>query len=217
MKTAVVGDLHGKYELVEKLLQWDHNIVFIGDYLDSFDRKAIEQIRTLDLILEAVITSDGKVKALRGNHEMAYVNPARMACSGNSNEVATALMSRDLSPLLDYLWVEDNILLTHAGVSQRLLTNLKQTVGQYIGTGQFEQIGRSRGGYDVVGGLYWCDWWQEFLPVEGIRQVVGHSAFRPVDADPGIVTKGENYNIDCLDRVSQVLIIEDGVISYDLI
>jgi len=218
MKTVIIGDLHGRYEVVEEILTdpsfWDHNIVFIGDYLDSYDRKAIEQIHTLDLILEAIKTSDGKVKALLGNHEMAYLD-RNMVCSGNSNEVSVALISRDLSPLLSYLWLEDDILLTHAGISQNLLNNVDYSLMEYLAAGEFKQIGYARGGRDAYGGLYWCDWWQEFEPVEGVRQVVGHSNYRPINADPGIVTKGENYNIDCLRRVNQVLIVEDGVMSYE--
>ena len=38
MKTIIVGDLHGRIEIAEQLLKEDCNIVFIGDYLDSFDR-----------------------------------------------------------------------------------------------------------------------------------------------------------------------------------
>lgn len=214
MKTVIVGDLHGRYEIVEEVLTWDHNIVFIGDYVDSYDRKPVEQLRTLDLILEAVKTSDGKVQALIGNHEMGYMDP-RMSCSRQSIEVQVELFSRNLSSLLPYLWLEDDILLTHAGISQKLLNNVDYNLMEYLVAGHFKQIGRYRGGSDAVGGLYWCDWWEEFEPVEGARQVVGHTAHRPIDADPGIVTKGENYNIDCLSRVNQVLIVEDGVISYE--
>jgi hypothetical protein len=217
-KIAVVGDLHGRFEVVEKLLEWDHEIYFIGDYLDSFDRTAVEQLRTLDLVLEAV--KSGKAKALLGNHEVAYINPRTVACSGNTVEVHIGLMSRDLSQLQSYAWIGDDILLTHAGVSQSLLEVRKQTLTQYLEGKDYEQIGRSRGGRDPVGGLYWCDFWKEFDAVPGIRQVVGHTAYRPHGVDPGIVTTADyagtlNYNIDCLDRVNQVLVIDDGVISYE--
>jgi Calcineurin-like phosphoesterase. len=216
-KIAVVGDLHGRFEVVEELLEWDHDIVFIGDYLDSFDRAAVEQLRTLDLVLEAV--KSGKAKALLGNHEMAYMD-RKMACSGNTIEVQLGLLERDMSILLTHLWIGEDILLSHAGVSQALLDDRKQTLTEYLDFGEFNQIGRSRRGPDFVGGLYWCDWWKEFKPIDNIRQVVGHSAYRPTHADSGIVIMSdsygsENYNIDCLDRVNQVLVIDDGVISIE--
>jgi len=215
MKTVVVGDLHGKYNIVEEILTWDYNVVFVGDYLDSFTHKAVEQLHTLDLILDSVIKSNGRVKALLGNHEIAYLNP-RMACSGNSTAVQIGILHRDMSPLLTHLWLHDDILITHAGVSQHLLTSSKLSLTEYLDAGDFNQIGYSRGGRNTIGGLYWCDWWEEFVPVAGTRQIVGHTAFRPVNADKGIVTNDDNYNIDCLDKIPQVLVIdEEGEISYE--
>ena len=145
-----------------------------------------------------------------------------MSCSGNTMAINVGLLTRDLSPLLTHCWEHEDILLTHAGISQKLLDELtwgsknKVSIYQYIEAGKFNQIGQARKGRDIVGGLYWCDWWKEFEPVISTRQIVGHTAHRPFGEDPGIVAKGDNYNIDCLDRVPQVLIIdEEGEISYE--
>lgn len=207
-KLVVVGDLHGKHDIVEKVLsKKDYLIVFIGDYLDSFDRSTVEQLHTINLVLGAVNKQPERVTALRGNHEMSYLD-RYMQCSGYSYELKAQLQqSVNMEPLLDYVWVGD-WLISHAGVSGRLLESLDQTTTEYLDKGKYCQIGRARGGRDAIGGLYWCDWWQEFEPTD-VPQIVGHSAYRPIDAPKGIVQKGNSYNIDCLDRVEEVLVLNE--------
>jgi hypothetical protein len=209
MKTIVVGDLHGRVEVVEAVLKHeDYNIIFIGDYLDSYDRPVVDQMWVLDTILAAVRNNPDRVYALRGNHELSYQD-APMRCSGYNYETQHQLGERDLSPLLDYMWV-DEYLISHAGVSQRLLDAIELPLKVYLTTGVFDQIGRARGGRHPIGGLFWCDWWEEFTPVKGVPQIVGHSNYRPEGAAEGITRSGNSYNIDCLERVNEVLVLEKG-------
>jgi hypothetical protein len=214
MKTIIVGDIHGDHELVRKILAREENIIFIGDYLDSYQKfTSADELECLDLVLQAVTLLPHKVRALVGNHEMAYMDP-RMSCSRMSIETHVGVMTRDMNALLDYIWLEDDLLISHAGISLSLLGSFLQTPQEYLDEGDFKQIGNSRGGYEVSGGLYWCDWWDEFIPVPGLRQVVGHSHYRPEGESPGIVNKGSNWNIDCLQRVEEVLLVKDGEVSY---
>jgi len=206
-KLVVVGDLHGQYEIVEKVLKkTDYKVVFIGDYLDSYDRPMIEQLHTLNLVLGAVRSQPDRIWALRGNHEMSYLDPY-MQCSGYSYELKAQInQSVDMSPLLDYIWVDD-WLISHAGVSGKLLEKSGQTLEEYLDGEDYSQIGRARGGRDPVGGLYWCDWWREFEPIE-TPQIVGHSNHRPDGELPGIVQNGNSFNIDCLGRTEEVLVLD---------
>lgn len=215
MKTLVVGDLHGKYEIAMRALEFDGNIIFIGDYVDSYDRTTEEELMTLDLVLDAIKSTDGRVRGLLGNHEMGYIDTS-MGASRSSVEVQIGMMTRPIHLLESYIWL-DGILLSHAGVSQKLLNYLKVHVSGYLDDRRFNQIGDARRNYVAgipAGGLFWCDWWKEFDPVSGLRQVVGHSRYRPPGADPGVVTKGENYNIDCLDTKHECLVITDGKVSF---
>lgn len=207
-KVVVVGDLHGQHEVVTKVLAAEgYIVVFIGDYLDSFDRSVVEQLHTIHLVLGAINKEPERVFGLKGNHEISYLD-RYMQCSGYSYELKHQLdHSVDMSPLLDYMWVGD-YLITHAGVSERLLHDLDTTLEDYLDKGNYNQIGRARGGPNSVGGLYWCDWWREFEPLDDVPQVVGHTNSRPFESDPGIIMKGNSYNIDCIERTNQVLVID---------
>lgn len=201
MKTIVVGDLHGQIHIAEKALELGLPTIFIGDYLDSFTVSVENQILLLQVVLDAV--KEGQAVALYGNHELSYMDDF-MRCSGFKAATQAHVMHMDLSPLL--YWVKrEGFLLSHAGVSQRMLDATDETIEEYLQAGQYADIGYTRGGRSPVGGLLWCDWNQEFQPVEGTPQIVGHTRGN------GIRQKGNSYCIDCLeDTKPQVVAIEDG-------
>jgi len=87
MKTLVVGDLHGRWEVVEKVLKTDYNVVFVGDYLNSFDKTSLECLETLKLVTGAARDNPDKYTALMGNHELSYTG-SEYTCSGYSRKTA---------------------------------------------------------------------------------------------------------------------------------
>lgn len=202
----VIGDLHGQYEVVEAARKTGEQLIFVGDYFDAYTRTAADCHDTFVEVMNLV--HDGQAIALRGNHEMSYLHP-QLRCSGWNYSTAEFVekVRWDLeNVLLDYVW-EEGFLISHAGVSQRLLDYLDCTLEEYLIREDFSQIGKARGGLDPIGGLWWCDWQHEFSPIEGVDQIVGH-------------THGENIRfannsccIDCLnvwkDRWN-VLVIEEG-------
>jgi hypothetical protein len=228
--TIIVGDLHGKVEIAMQVLGlWPHyDAVFIGDYLDSFDRSVNDQVMTLMHVLNAA--EEGKAIALWGNHELSYVD-IKHRCSGYNGATAAHvihLQNRMYKTLVDYTWVGD-FLVTHAGISKVVMRKLGlpdtlEGVDQALETdGWKHNIGGTRGGRGV-GGIFWCDWGEEFQPLESVPQIVGHSSARPISQKDrteqwphvperdNIIMKGNSYNIDCLDNTeSYVLLIhEDG-------
>ena len=62
----------------------------------------------------------------------------------------------------------------------------------------------------LAGGLYWNDFNSEFEPIEGVKQVFGHTHYRYNGA---LKTNGDNYNIDCLPQFD---ILEPGQPAYGL-
>ena len=74
----------------------------------------------------------------------------------------------------------------------------------------FTAAGRARGGYSsAIGGLTWCDWNHEFVPVEGLRQIVGHTFDRRPRSMPG-----DNWCIDT--DLNHVAIVDaDGIIRCE--
>lgn len=203
MGTIVVGDLHGQLEIARAALALGERTIFIGDYLDSFTASVEDQVETLRFVLDAV--KDGQAQALYGNHELSYLRED-MACSGFKAVTKAHVMHMDLAPLQEYIW-EEGFLLSHAGVSDYLLEVREQTLEEYLEAREFYQIGGARGGLSHCGGLFWCDWRYEFEPVEGVKQIVGHTR------GDSIREKHGNYCIDVIEDMRpnpQVVRIEDG-------
>ena len=203
MKTMVIGDIHGRVEIVEKALATEYPLIFVGDYLDSWNRSVVDQIKSLELVLDAI--KNNRAVGILGNHEMSYLNRS-CRCSGFSNATSIHIMSMDLKPLVDYVYCE-GFLISHAGVSQLMLDYNKITLEQYLKDKKFEDVGYSRGGWSPIGGLRWCDW-SEFKPIESQPQIVGHTIQRSIQQ------KDNSYCIDVLESSSNnVLLIENGSVE----
>ena len=197
MKTLVVGDLHGNIEVCLAALKQTttDNIVFLGDFLDSFNRSSKDQAQCLFEVLNAIEFGPKNVISLLGNHERSYF--CDEMCSGYNHETARLVdlsQSRALKLLKPFVFAQ-GFLITHAGVSKLLLDYLGLSLEQYLEKGDFVQIGARRAGSDYVGGLYWNDFNTEFEPVDGVKQIFGHTHYQYNGILKGV---GDNYNIDCL-------------------
>lgn len=217
MATIVCGDLHGKVDFARELLSDPkQDLVFVGDLLDSFTKTTWEQIELLESVLDACETREN-FTCLLGNHELSYLDE-KMMCSGFNPAVAAHVLpiQAKIRQLFETYTVVHDFVITHAGISKRWLPlwcNDKSSIFEYLEVApeqELNAIGHYRGGKDPCGGPYWCDYWTEFVPVDSIKQVFGHTAKRPLGQQLGIVTTdGRNYNIDCLDRVNEVLEISE--------
>ena len=70
-------------------------------------------------------------------------------------------------------------------------------------------IGTARGGTLKKGGLLWQDWFEEFEPIEGLNQIVGHTHSERIhykNTDNSI-----NVNVDCFPKF--IISIVDGKIT----
>ena len=75
-KVLFIGDIHG-------LSEWDniaigglkqfYKIVFLGDYVDSFHVRPVEQLHNLKNLCTFIRKNKDQVTALLGNHDYAYV------------------------------------------------------------------------------------------------------------------------------------------------
>lgn len=74
MKNIYIGDIHGRD--IWKKIVIEHNdadnIVFVGDYLDSYDISPIKQLENLIDIIEFKKQNYEKVNLLLGNHDIHY-------------------------------------------------------------------------------------------------------------------------------------------------
>lgn len=210
MKYTFVGDIHGKYELIEMALEKDGQIIFVGDFLDSFDRSIDDQEKCIQLVLDAI--EKGKARSILGNHELNYIAPRKHRCSGYSLDTDSMLMPYKNSILYNfdpYLKLPGNWLVTHAGLDVSMMEQLDSLDNMYDWVCDVESaahwVGYARGGFKPCGGIFWCDFNLEFEPIEGLNQIFGHSSFKGYNIRHKKGKKSYNYNIDCLDKKVEFL------------
>jgi len=213
MKYTFVGDIHGKHELVSKALDNEGTIIFVGDFVDSFDRSTNDMEKCLQLVLNAI--DKNKAKAIFGNHELSYVY-SNHRCSGYSFDTE-CMVSKYKQQILEkfqtHIWI-DNFLITHAGLHPRVMETAG-TLSDFYLPDKYHRanwIGKYRGGLDPVGGIFWCDFNAEFKPIPNINQIFGHTSFFQDKNQVGIRhlsgENSENFCIDCLDKCENFLELE---------
>lgn len=197
MKVITVGDLHGSPAWKEISPQeWD-KIIFLGDYVDSFDYKDDDIAENLQAVIGLKEKFPEKVILLWGNHDLGYLYHERPghSCSGfrrtmakQLNEVFTG--SREL-----FLpaWQVDNYLWTHAGITngwfkaflekelkpsdENLAATLNRLFDAYFMP--LFHVSRIRGGIHPLAGIFWADS-MELLhdPLPQFHQIAGHTKTR---------------------------------------
>jgi predicted MPP superfamily phosphohydrolase len=193
MKIISVGDLHGRdvAEDVRDLINQCDKMVFMGDYVDSFERTDGQIRECLRNVIQLKRDNPEKVVLLWGNHDVQYLlGPKNHGCSGYRPQMHTDLFAefhcnKELFQLAfqhnDWVW-------THAGIHDGWwLFRLKEyqgfgSVADELnfafkeGKESIFDVGHRRGGYRDVGGPLWCDR-NELInaPLKDYNQVVGHT------------------------------------------
>src|SRR5579864_4124191 len=135
MSTLVVGDVHGHVQVVEKALEHDGPVVFLGDLVDSFNISITDQLKCVELVLGAVESRECEL--LLGNHELSYLDESQRCSGYNCNLhgelIALGYLKKIREYALTHDWLGANIgwdicnpatpaiLLTHAGLSNKLI------------------------------------------------------------------------------------------------
>jgi len=236
MKTVVLGDTHGRpfwKEIVEKEKNFDR-IIFIGDYFDSTEYKATEQIRNFEEIIQYKRRADAEVILLIGNHDYHYFPEIGDNGISGYQEYAADI----IEILMDEYRVElqmafqmDNFLFTHAGVSKAFM-DLSFGKGKWSAekivellndlfrkqSSAFKFNGIEPSGDDVFQTPIWIR--PESLIKANKKsleknfiQVFGHTRIKKIST-VGKITKGKYQLIDCLGTSGEYMIIENGSIPY---
>lgn len=132
-RVLFVGDVHGR-DTWEKMVgdalsKFDH-IVFLGDYVDSFDLQPFEIIENLKEILKLKKRYKDRITLLLGNHDYAYVF-GKDKISGYRGDAAIdykQVFNKNWD-LFDLAWgytdKNDNYtLVTHAGLTKEYFNEL---------------------------------------------------------------------------------------------
>ncbi len=250
-KIVIVADPHNHYTKLDTIFKKEDGDINIclGDWFDSFNLDDPSDYTATAKYLKDVFLPNPKNYTLFGNHDIHYLFDASVTwCSGYEPwkyKVIDKVLASDRGSIQEkFHWfiVVDDILLTHAGLDNRHLPPVCATnerVFKYleeqsndanikIRTNQrhwFYEAGRSRGGRSAVGGIVWCDFNEEFQPIDELRQIVGHTnQYRTGKAAQyhreGFTNITEAYNI-CVDcNLSEYITITNGKMElksyYDL-
>jgi hypothetical protein len=230
MRAIIISDLHNRVEWVEPALsslQYD-KVIFLGDYFDNFDDTP-EDAKKVAKWLKQSLPKPDRVH-LCGTHEMWYRFPDNpfLQASGNTkqkSDLINHILAANDWNLLRLCYYEQGFLLTHAGIhsyllgknnlsTQEMLDRIKSETEkalQDVKNGKINpwlDAGFARGGLQIVGGITWLDWLDEFEPVPYLNQIVGHTQLR--FPEEKTTENSKNY---CLDtRNKHIGMLENGVL-----
>lgn len=239
MKTITIPDLHGRNNWLQVVNQEADKIIFLGDYVDSFDFTDQEIESNLRAVVKFKLDNPDKVILLLGNHDITYMYGIDYMCSGYRSSQAEVLTKifNDNSELFQAAYQHEDVLWTHGGVSKRWWDKYKGWLIEHqVGTNYADllnmallhenfrpclfEVGPNSGGirYDESGPLWVRP--NEMIDTqpfdENIHQIVGHTRFPKITRFNKYGDKTyENCSIiycDCLGTKEQFMImeVEDG-------
>lgn len=219
MRTLVLGDIHGHsdWKSIVNNEEYD-NVVFLGDYLDAFNVTPEDIADNLLDIIKFKEKMGDKCRLCYGNHDHSYWNSEY--CSGYNwhgrHLYMPLLEDMFRENMLDLIYIQDDIIFSHAGVSDYWLK--KATMLDDVREVNFDSVTLDSlnwnmlTGYDGYGNtISQSPIWirpQSLLKskVDGYRQIVGHTNMgTPVDE------QGLYFN-DLLP--DYYIIVEDGNVKF---
>ncbi len=234
-KILLVSDIHHHWRKLDKIIKAEGAdiVVCLSDWFDSYDydteQDAIETAHYYCQFLESPNHYD-----LMGNH-MHYVLPFNgdLLCSGYEHSKREAIQDVlkknkfDWRKRLQFHIYVDDFLCSHAGLHKSWIPPFTTNIDKWLEeetikceikissqqTHWFWQAGIARGGTVPFGGLTWLDARNEFAPIEGIKQIMGHTnnprgkVYLPYGEDNHI-SQANNLCIDC--NLNQWVTITNG-------
>ncbi|MBN8826211.1 MULTISPECIES: metallophosphoesterase [unclassified Spirosoma] len=200
MTILTVSDIHGRNVWKEINTDTHDQIVFLGDYTDSyvFDDETIYN-NLLDII-QLKRSYPDKIVLLIGNHDAQYMHFPYYRCSG-FRPLAQPMLSEvfeEYEGLFQIAYQQGSYLFTHAGITNQWLAHLlEKTENNSLSiTPDYDlaellndvhqrsmayrnllfEVGPRRGGNDPFGGPIWADRQETKVDyLSGFHQVVGHT------------------------------------------
>ena len=217
----VLGDIHGR-TIWKDIIDAENPdlIIFLGDYVTTHEYiSSSQQIVNLEAILQYKEENPNKVILLRGNHDLQELGYYWAECSGFDYEVANYMREnkdRFLS-LTQWIYIYNNIIFSHAGISNIWLNNIGCTIENINNLQPSEIFGFTPNNYSDIYGtsitqpLTWIR--PQTLATCNIKdydQIIGHTPAKKI-VNMKECTK-QNRNILLCDTLGhrEYLIIEDN-------
>jgi predicted phosphodiesterase len=225
MKTLVLGDTHGRdYWKGIVARENPDRVIFIGDYFDSFDNTAVEQMHNFKEIIDWKQSGQSEVIILIGNHDYHYMRGVSQYYSGYQSGARPAIeqLLEDNKQHLQMAYGMNGFIFTHAGVSYDWLKihgyDNKSNLIDWINDmwkykpNVFGFAGRDPYGDSTISSPIWIRPYslqkanRDTLRDQFI-QVVGHTTQGKIDTE-GKSTGGRYYYIDTLGTSGEYMILE---------
>ena len=201
--TLIIPDIHHKVDQADKIIKHvgADKVICTGDIFDDFGDTPEISRHSAAWLVEFVNNPNHILIA--GNHDLHYMYSYRtFKCSGfeqNKYYAINDIIDRsNWDKLKFYHVLDDKWLLTHAGLHKRnvpanlyrnnhkaYLESISNYLDESINDGfkaaannvphWIFNAGNSRGGFQEVGGITWCDFDRELFPIKGINQIFGHT------------------------------------------
>jgi hypothetical protein len=225
MKTVILGDTHGRdYWKSIVANEAPDRVIFIGDYFDSFDNTAVEQMHNFKEIIDWKQSGQSEVIMLIGNHDYHYMRGVTQYYSGYQSGARPAIeqLLYENRQHMQMCYQMGDFLFTHAGVSYDWLKINKwegwESVEEKINDlweytpNVFSFAGRDPYGDSKISSPIWIRPYSlQAANRDTLRdqfiQVVGHTTQGKIDTE-GKSTGGRYYYIDTLGTSGQYMILE---------
>lgn len=199
-KILIFSDVHQDINRLEKIIKAeDADInVCLGDWFDSFNYDENSDFIKTAVFLKDYISKSKNI-TLWGNHDTHYLSKNQYTlCSGYTTHKYTLAVEQfgvNKTHISDkfkwYIWIDDK-LCSHAGLHPKFIRSVcknnddidkylqeeSEAANMCLKTNQkhwFYLSGRARGGSERYGGITWLDFDQEYDPIDGLQQIVGHT------------------------------------------
>lgn len=206
MKIKVFGDLHGRVDWQKEVKDINNfdKIIFLGDYVDSFDISDKQIVGNLKDLIEFKKDNKNKVELILCNHDNMYLflHEKKWQCSGYRESYAFIInkLLIDNKFLFSPAYQIDNWLFTHAGLNKMFLKKLQKKIpkkilpiqqnnyAQYLNTifqsapYYLNDVSLYRGGMEKYSGIFWQDIneYSKESHIDGLNQVVGHQPVKKI-------------------------------------
>ncbi len=213
-KIIAIGDVHGLdswKNIIEK--HNDCHIVFLGDYCDPYNprQSPAEVVDNLKEIITYKQENEARVTLLLGNHDVHYFDKRAAIGSRYNSRIAGEVRELFVNnrELFICAYEEENLLFTHAGVSQGWYIEEFSTIIDHVAdrlnhpeqygcdASALYYCGYMRGGSHKHGGIYWADDTELSVPLEGYIHIVGHNRKSDITVHASYIESGESGIIFC--------------------
>lgn len=211
-RLIIIPDIHNKCDKAEEIIRIENpdKVLFLGDYFDSIGDDISDADNTSKWLAKSI--KQNNRTHLIGNHDLNYMtyNP-KLKCMGYDSLKHKVIEENNIEwyRLKLFCWIDD-WLCTHAGFTNQFYTQKKKetsSVDEIMQMSEFDlanihdenythdyfQIGTTRGGTCLAGGIVWCDY-DEFVDIPGIKQIFGHTRDDTIRHKK--TSKSEHYCID---------------------